>query len=115
MGTAAWELIKADRPCVLALERPIHRDAVHREGAGTLLARIGHRLRIGLGDWHRRDGKPAAGLGNARRHPHTPTWATQARCGPTRVVYGGSVNVANGGEIFAQPDVDAGLCRRRIP
>ena len=74
------------------------------------LDRRRHRLRAGVGDRHRAGGQRGRRPGGVRRDPHRAGRAGESadRRG-VRVLYGGSVNAKNIGELAAQEDVDGAL------
>ena len=69
------------------------------------------RLRAGVGDRHRPGGQRRRRAGGVRGHPRRAGQAGVSRSSrpAVRVLYGGSVNAKNVGEIVAQEDVDGAL------
>ena len=81
--------------------------------AGLSAEQIGdgrHRLRAGVGDRHRPGGQRRRRPGGLRRDPRRAGANWRRRTSPpVRVLYGGSVNAKNVGEIVGQEDVDGAL------
>ena len=80
-------------------------------GVGGRRRRDRHRLRAGVGDRHGQGRDAGRRAGGVRGDPRSgsATLYDAAVADRVRILYGGSVNAKNVGELMAQPDVDGGL------